>query len=99
MKLLIPVVALALMLACSRAPIKPQGNVTTPPTAPAGVASFMLSSPEFADNEAIPDKYSGKDTNYSPPLNWYDVPERTKSFALIVEDPDAPSGTFTHWLA
>ena len=99
MKLLIPIATLALLLACSQAPIKPQGNVTTPPTAPAGVASFMVSSPAFADDEAIPERYSGKDTNYSPPLNWYDVPERTKSFALIVEDPDAPSGTFTHWLA
>jgi hypothetical protein len=91
-------VALALLLGCGQAPVKPQGNVSTPQTAPAAIASFMLSSPAFADNEAIPSRYSGKDTNASPALNWYDPPKRTKTFALIVEDPDAPSGTFTHWV-
>ncbi len=99
MRLLIPMVALALLLACGQAPVKPQGSAAMPQTVPAAIANFMLSSPAFADNEAIPDKYSGKDTNYSPPLNWYEVPKRTKTFVLIVEDPDAPMGTFTHWLA
>lgn len=98
MKPLIPVAALALLLGCAQAPVKSQGNTNAPQTAPAGTAGFMVSSPAFADDEPIPARYSGKDTNYSPPLNWYDVPERTKSFVLIVEDPDAPSGTFTHWV-
>jgi Raf kinase inhibitor-like YbhB/YbcL family protein len=35
----------------------------------------------------------------SPPLKWFDAPDGTKSFALICEDPDAPSGLFTHWIA
>jgi Raf kinase inhibitor-like YbhB/YbcL family protein len=89
----------ALLLACSQAPVKTQSGTTTSQPAPATIASFMVSSPAFADEEPIPARYSGKDTNYSPPLNWYGVPERTKSFVLIVEDPDAPMGTFTHWVA
>jgi Raf kinase inhibitor-like YbhB/YbcL family protein len=93
------VAALTLLLGCGQPPVKPQGNATAPQTAPAAIPSFMLSSPAFAENEAIPDRYSGRDTNYSPPLNWYDAPRRTKTFVLIVEDPDAPTGTFTHWVA
>jgi Raf kinase inhibitor-like YbhB/YbcL family protein len=98
MRLLIPIIAFALLLACGQAPVRPQGS-TTPTPAPEAGSSFMLSSPAFANNEAIPDRYSSKDTNYSPPLNWYDAPRRTKTFVLMVEDPDAPRGTFTHWVA
>ncbi len=42
-------------------------------------------------------KYTGDGENLSPPLEWSDPPAGTKSFALVVEDPDAPSGTFRHW--
>ena len=43
-------------------------------------------------------KYSKNDENVSPPLAWSNPPAGTKSFALICDDPDAPSGTWTHWL-
>jgi len=100
MKARFALVLVALLpLGCGQAPVKPQGTAPAPQNAQTAIASFMLSSPAFADNEAIPDKYSGKDTNYSPPLNWYDPPKRTKAYVLIVEDPDAPMGTFTHWVA
>lgn len=59
--------------------------------------SFTLSSPAFRNGEAIPAKYTGDGENLSPPLAWTDPPSGTRSFALITEDPDAPSGTFRHW--
>jgi Raf kinase inhibitor-like YbhB/YbcL family protein len=58
---------------------------------------MRLTSSAFADGETIPDRYTGKGENISPPLAWEGAPDETKSFALIVEDPDAPKGTFTHW--
>ncbi|MDW6021178.1 YbhB/YbcL family Raf kinase inhibitor-like protein [Mesorhizobium sp. BAC0120] len=59
--------------------------------------AFTLESPAFRDGEEIPRKFSRKGENVSPPLSWKDAPAETKSFALVVEDPDAPSGTFRHW--
>lgn len=59
--------------------------------------TFSLSSPAFRDGDRIPAKYTGDGDNLSPPLAWADAPPGTRSFALIVEDPDAPSGTFRHW--
>jgi Raf kinase inhibitor-like YbhB/YbcL family protein len=61
------------------------------------VMAFKLKSPAFADQAPIPPKYTADGNNLSPPLEWSDPPSGTKSFALIVEDPDAPSGTFRHW--
>jgi Raf kinase inhibitor-like YbhB/YbcL family protein len=57
-----------------------------------------LTSPGFANNDAIPNKYSKEGGNVSPPLTWRDIPAKTKSLALIVDDPDAPSGLFVHWV-
>ncbi|RZN12769.1 YbhB/YbcL family Raf kinase inhibitor-like protein [Bradyrhizobium genosp. SA-3] len=59
--------------------------------------AFSLTSPAFRDGERIPAKYTADGENFSPPLQWSDPPPGTKSFALVVEDPDAPSGTFRHW--
>lgn len=60
---------------------------------------MRLRSPAFSNNEVLPRKYSCDGSNISPPLEWEDAPEGTRSFALIMDDPDAPSGTFTHWVA
>lgn len=57
-----------------------------------------LYSPEFLTGNFIPFKYTCDGENYSPPLTWEDPPAKTQSFALIVSDPDAPHGTFTHWV-
>lgn len=57
-----------------------------------------LTSSAFADGQPIPRRHSCEGEDLSPPLAWTEVPEGTSSLALIVDDPDAPSGTFTHWL-
>ena len=58
---------------------------------------LTLTSSAFAEGQAIPVKYTRDGENLSPPLKWTGAPDDTKSFILIVEDPDAPSGTFRHW--
>ncbi len=59
--------------------------------------NFLLRSPAFADGSPIPRKYSHEGANMAPPLQWENPPAGTRSYALIVEDPDAPRGTFRHW--
>jgi Raf kinase inhibitor-like YbhB/YbcL family protein len=68
------------------------------PSGKGDVAKIQVTSTAFEDGQPIPEKYSGQGDNVSPPLQWSDASQQTKSFALICEDPDAPSGTFTHWL-
>ncbi len=60
---------------------------------------MILTSPAFGERGNIPQKYACNGQGISPPLEWRGVPNNTRSFALIVDDPDAPSGTFTHWVA
>jgi Raf kinase inhibitor-like YbhB/YbcL family protein len=57
-----------------------------------------LSSEAFAEGEAIPEKHTCKGADQSPPLKWSAPPEGTRSLALICDDPDAPSGTWVHWV-
>ncbi|HEU4656074.1 MAG TPA: YbhB/YbcL family Raf kinase inhibitor-like protein [Capillimicrobium sp.] len=63
------------------------------------MAGFELTSDAFADGDRIPARHSGEGEDRSPPLAWTAPPEGTRSLALVVEDPDAPGGTFDHWLA
>jgi Raf kinase inhibitor-like YbhB/YbcL family protein len=58
-----------------------------------------LTSTAFGSEESIPRRHSCEGEDLSPPLAWSEVPEGASSLALIVDDPDAPRGTFTHWLA
>jgi Raf kinase inhibitor-like YbhB/YbcL family protein len=60
--------------------------------------SLKLTSSAFQDGEKIPDRYSRRGGNCSPPLAWTGTPDGANSLALIMDDPDAPSGTFVHWL-
>jgi len=57
-----------------------------------------LISPAFKDGGTIPSKYTCDGDDVSPPLEWSNVPEDTKSLALICDDPDAPMGTWVHWV-
>jgi len=65
----------------------------------AEMTAFMLKSSAFADGNALPTEFTCDGADQSPPLEWSDPPGGTKSFAIIVDDPDAPSGTFSHWAA
>ena len=59
---------------------------------------IKILSEAFKEREMIPRKYTCDDVDVSPPLEWDSVPEGTMSLALICEDPDAPAGTWTHWV-
>ena len=59
---------------------------------------LQLSSPAFADGQPIPQKHTGEGPDHSPPLKWSGVPPNARSLALIADDPDAPVGTWTHWV-
>jgi Raf kinase inhibitor-like YbhB/YbcL family protein len=58
---------------------------------------LTITSPAFKHGEVIPTQYTRDGDNRSPPLEWRDAPPETKSYVLLIEDPDAPSGTFRHW--
>ncbi len=57
-----------------------------------------ITSPAFEQGSMIPEKYTCKGKDISPPLIWGGVPEGTKSICLICDDPDAPMGTWVHWV-
>lgn len=64
---------------------------------------FTFSSPAFAPNDPIPPKYTCEGADISPPLQWSGAPDGTRSFALIVDDPDAPDPAkpqrvYVHWV-
>jgi len=60
--------------------------------------AFTLTSSAFGEGEMIPTQYTCDGKDISPPLSWSNAPEETKSFALIADDPDAPKGTWVHWV-
>jgi Raf kinase inhibitor-like YbhB/YbcL family protein len=86
---------LFLAAACSpRAPA-----ATVPPVSQTEVPmTFQLTSIAFAEGIMIPSVYTCTGRNISPPLGWEQRPAGTQSFALVVDDPDAPGGTWTHWV-
>ena len=59
---------------------------------------MQLTSSAFTQGQPIPLKYTCDGSNISPPLAWTGAPSSTKSFALIMDDPDAPAGTWVHWV-
>jgi Raf kinase inhibitor-like YbhB/YbcL family protein len=62
-------------------------------------SKFMnLTSTAFSQGQPIPSKYTCQGDDISPPLTWTNPPVNTKSFALICDDPDAPMGTWVHWV-
>ena len=61
--------------------------------------SMRLESSAFDDGESLPERHTCDGAGVSPPLNWSQIPSGTKSFVLMCRDPDAPSGTFSHWIA
>ena len=59
---------------------------------------MIIESPAFKNNDRIPSKYTCDGEDASPELRWRDAPKDAKSFALICDDPDAPTGVFVHWV-
>jgi hypothetical protein len=62
------------------------------------MAELKISSPVFENNDAIPKKYTCDGADVNPPLKFENIPSAAKSLALIVDDPDAPGGTWVHWV-
>jgi len=63
-----------------------------------GAMALQISSPAFSAGESIPKKFTCDGPDVSPKLSWGDPPAKTQSFALIMDDPDAPVGTWVHWV-
>lgn len=83
-------------------PPKPPPNtsatIATASSSVVGPANFAVTSSAFAENTQIPVEYSCKGRNVPPALRWENVPTRTGSLALVVDDPDAPGGLYVHWV-
>ena len=60
--------------------------------------AIEVTSPAFEDGDAIPARYTCDGLDVSPSLSWGSATDRTRSLALIADDPDAPAGTFVHWV-
>lgn len=65
---------------------------------PSSEAGFSLASPDFTNGEPIPARYTCAGEDIPPTLTWSDPPPGTRSLAFILDDPDAPVGTWTHWI-
>lgn len=84
-------IGLVMLVAC-QSDAGPTGNGAT------GDGAFTLESPAFANGAELPVDYTCASHNRSPELRWHGVPDGTQSFVLIVDDPDAPGTTWTHWV-
>ncbi len=85
------VLLLALSVACRQAAEVPEP--------PAGGDTLTVASDAFVDGGAIPLRYTCDGDDRSIPLKWGGLPDATASLAIVMDDPDAPGGRFTHWLA
>lgn len=68
------------------------------PAGDPGRTAMKLSSPAFEDGGSVPRVHTCDGDDLSPPLEWTGAPKGTRSFALILDDPDAPPGTWVHWV-
>ena len=94
-----------LLILFTRAWSDTSGQLSAAPVQPAHydfqgghAMSFALTTTAFAEGGGIPKKHTCDGTDVSPALDWKDAPGGTQSFALIADDPDAPVGTWTHWI-
>ena len=70
----------------------------SPAGAQAASAEMLVESAAFKAGQAIPARFSCEGRNTSPALTWADIPSGTKTFAVLVDDPDAPGGDWIHWV-
>lgn len=92
-----PVLALVALASCGAS--HRANNQTTGEGAVenATLTKLQLTSDAFKDRQPIPVQYTCDGADQTPALHWSDPPAGTRSFALVIDDPDAPSGTFRHW--
>ena len=76
----------------------PTAASVSPVTTPASPAALTVRSPSFTNGAAIPARFSCRGGNTPPPLTWTGLPSGTASIALVMDDPDATGGTYTHWV-
>jgi Raf kinase inhibitor-like YbhB/YbcL family protein len=101
----LPVLVMAvsvIITGCTSAPAS-SPVLSLPPTSPSGQAiatsgTLSLQIDALSPGAVLPDVYTCKGDGESPPVSWNGIPGGTKSLVLILEDPDAPGGLFTHWL-
>lgn len=88
---LVSMVFISVLIGCKdqEPALSPEGEVDM---------SIQIQSSAFNEGDTIPRLYTCDDKNVSPPLSWTGVPSDTVSLALIMDDPDAPSGTWVHWV-
>ena len=92
-----------ILMACAPAataenPVISQLTISSEPPVTEVTMSLELTSEAFVNGQSIPAKYACTGRNISPALTWNDPPAGTQSFALIMDDPDAPMGTWVHWV-
>jgi phosphatidylethanolamine-binding protein (PEBP) family uncharacterized protein len=85
------VLSLTGLAACSSGDGQPRAERALP-------EPITVSSPAFTAGSAIPQRFTCDGDNISPPLGWSGVPAGTVEVALVVDDPDAPRGTYVHWI-
>ncbi len=87
-KLALPLIVMS-ALACAQQPASLNGKT---------VSGLALTSTAFAPGAEIPEQYTCKGADISPPLQWSGAPAKAASFVLIMDDPDAPAGVWVHWV-
>lgn len=90
--------AILVSIACTNRQQQAAQPQVTPATQQQQKSELKLTSTAFKEGEAIPRGYTCDGANISPPLEWIGVPKTAKSIAIIADDPDAPAGTWVHWV-
>src|SRR6266550_2448885 len=83
---------------CATRPRLSAQNSASTPAPQTTDGPLKLTSPAFKEGEAIPRQYTCDGVNVSPPLEWTGMPKTAKTIALVTDDPDAPAGTWVHWV-
>jgi len=92
-------VGLAVLLMLAAACGDDETSAPSEQSADSDAAPFSVTSSAFGDGDTIPQQFTCDGANVSPPLEWSGVPDGARELALTVVDPDAPGGTFVHWVA
>ncbi len=95
---LVVVVAVALVVLYLNAPPLSEGVPLPRDILGSAPRSIKVVSSAFGEGERIPSEFTCDASNVSPPISWEGVPKNAKSLVLVVYDPDAPGGTFIHWV-